>query len=61
VGKLGRHWLDVLPFVPLFAGPVWSTYSTKHFVGFPTRSDFYIQPSFRTSDYVVALTRIRPA
>ena len=61
VSKLGRLWLDVLPFVPLFAGPQWSTYSTKHFVGFPSRSNFYIQPSFQTSDYVVALTRIRPA
>jgi peptide/nickel transport system substrate-binding protein len=59
--KLGRLWLEVLPFVPLFAGPQWSTYSTKNFVGFPSRSNFYIQPSFRTSDYVVAFTRIRPA
>ena len=59
--KLERLWLDVLPFVPLFAGPQWSTYSTKHFVGFPSRHDFYIQPSFSSSDYVVALTRIRPA
>lgn len=59
--KLERLWLDVLPFVPLFAGPQWSTYSTKHFVGFPSRNDFYIQPSFSSSDYVVALTRIRPA
>ena len=61
VSRLGRHWLDVLPFVPLFAGPQWSTFSTKHFIGFPSRSSFYLQPSFLTSDYVVALTRIRPA
>jgi peptide/nickel transport system substrate-binding protein len=60
-GKLERVWLQALPYVPLFAGPEWSTYSTKHFVGFPSRNDFYIQPSFFTSDYVVALTRIRPA
>jgi peptide/nickel transport system substrate-binding protein len=59
--KLERLWLDVLPFIPLFAGPQWSTYSTRHFTGFPRPGDFYLQPSFMTSDYVVALTRIRPA
>jgi peptide/nickel transport system substrate-binding protein len=59
--RLERVWLDTLPFVPLIAGPEWSTYSTKHFVGFPNERDFYLQPSFFTSDYVVALTRIRPA
>jgi peptide/nickel transport system substrate-binding protein len=58
--KLERLWLDVLPYVPLFAGPQWSTYSTRNFVGFPSRTDFYLQPSFFTPDYVVALTRIRP-
>jgi peptide/nickel transport system substrate-binding protein len=59
--RLERLWLQTLPFVPLFASPVWSTYSTKYFVGFPTEHDFYIQPSFFSSDYVVALTRIRRA
>jgi peptide/nickel transport system substrate-binding protein len=59
-GKLERLWLDVFPYVPLFAGPEWSTYSTRHFFGFPSRENFYLQPSFFTSDYVVALTRIRP-
>ena len=59
--KLERVWLDTLPYVPLFAGPDWSTYSTRHFTGFPNAHDFYIGPSFFTSDYVVALTRIRPA
>ena len=58
--KLERLWLRTLPFVPLFAAPVWSTYSTKHFVGFPNEHDFYVQPFFHSSDYVVALTRIRP-
>jgi peptide/nickel transport system substrate-binding protein len=59
--KLERLWLRDLPFVPLFAGNVWSTYSSRHFVGFPSKDDFYLQPSLMTSDYVVALTRIRPA
>jgi peptide/nickel transport system substrate-binding protein len=59
--KLERLWLQEMPFVPLFAGPVWSTYSTRHFVGFPSKDDFYLEPTFFTPDYVVALTRIRPA
>jgi peptide/nickel transport system substrate-binding protein len=59
--RLERLWLKTLPYVPLFAAPEWSTYSTRHFVGFPSERDFYLRPSYFTSDYVVALTRIRPA
>jgi peptide/nickel transport system substrate-binding protein len=47
-------------FVPLYAAPFWSTYSTRYFVGFPSAANDYIQPEFNNSDYVVALTRIRP-
>ena len=57
---LARLWLRTLPYVPLFVGPTWSTYSTRYFTGFPTARNYYIQPSFFTSDYVLALTRIRP-
>jgi peptide/nickel transport system substrate-binding protein len=60
VARLGRLWLEQLPFVPLFSGPVWSTYSTRYFTGYPTASDYYLQPSFSTAAYAVALTRIRP-
>ena len=57
--KLERIWLDKLPFVPLYAAPLWSIYSTRYFVGFPSTAQDYIQPEFNNSDYVVALTRIR--
>ena len=60
VHALGRLWLRTLPYVPLFVGPTWSTYSTRYFTGFPTARNHYIRPYFWTSDYVVALTRIRP-
>ncbi len=60
VARLQRVWLETLPYVPLFVGPEWSTYSTRHFTGFPSERDFYLQPSFATTDYAVALTRIRP-
>jgi hypothetical protein len=46
--------------VPLFVGPTWSTYSTRYFTGFPSADNYYLLPSFSTSDYVVALTRIKP-
>jgi peptide/nickel transport system substrate-binding protein len=59
--KLEQLWLQTMPMVPLFTGPSWSTYSTKHFVGFPSQHDFYLDPGMDTPDYVVALTRIRPA
>jgi peptide/nickel transport system substrate-binding protein len=57
---LERLWLRTLPYVPLYVGPTWSTYSTRYFTGFPSAHDYYDQPGFFTTDYVVALTRIRP-
>jgi peptide/nickel transport system substrate-binding protein len=57
--QLANLWLDQLPIVPLFIGPQWSTYSTKHFHCFPTPRNFYTRPIFNTfPDNVVALTRI---
>jgi peptide/nickel transport system substrate-binding protein len=57
--QLASLWLDQLPIVPLFIGPQWSTYSTKHFHCFPTPRNFYTRPIFNTfPDNVVALTRI---
>jgi peptide/nickel transport system substrate-binding protein len=58
--ELEQIWLRTLPFVPLFAAPTWSTYSTRYFVGFPNARDDYIEPDFTGDGYVVALTRIRP-
>ena len=59
-GKLEQVFLRTLPFVPLFAQPTWSTYSTRYFVGYPTAQDDYVDPYFTDVAYVVALTRIRP-
>jgi peptide/nickel transport system substrate-binding protein len=58
--QLAAVWLRAMPFVPLFSGPTWSTYSTRHFTGFPSKRDFYVEPTFSDASYVVALTRIRP-
>lgn len=59
-GKLEQIFLRTLPFVPLFAQPTWSTYSTRYFVGYPSAQDDYVDPYFTDVAYVVALTRIRP-
>jgi peptide/nickel transport system substrate-binding protein len=62
VYQLEKIFLDNLPFISLFIGPQWSTYSTKYFVGWPTEKDPYTNPIFTTyPDVSVALTRIRPA
>jgi peptide/nickel transport system substrate-binding protein len=58
--RLERIWLDTLPYIPLFAEPIWATYSTRFFVGYPTAHDYYVQPGFNSADYAVAWTRIRP-
>jgi peptide/nickel transport system substrate-binding protein len=59
-GQIEQVWLRTLPFVPLFAKPTWSAYSTRYFVGFPSVRNDYVNPDFTDVDYVVALTRIRP-
>lgn len=59
-GQIEQLWLRTLPFVPLFASPIWSVYSTRNFVGFPNARSPYVSPDFTDVDYVVALTRIRP-
>jgi peptide/nickel transport system substrate-binding protein len=58
--QIEQVWLRTLPFVPLFAAPTWSAYSTRYFVGFPSFRNNYVNPDFMNADYVVALTRIRP-
>jgi len=38
--------------VPLFIGPRWSTYSTKHFDGWVTWKNQYVDPIFSTQQQV---------
>jgi peptide/nickel transport system substrate-binding protein len=59
--QLQKIFLQQLPIVPLFIGPRWSTYSTKYFHGFSTKSNFYGDPIFTTfPDNVLAFTRVAP-
>jgi len=50
--KLQEIFLDELPFIPLFVGPRWSTYSTKHFNGWITWRNQYADPIFSTQQQV---------
>jgi peptide/nickel transport system substrate-binding protein len=59
--QLQKIFLQQLPIVPLFIGPRWSTYSTKYFHGFSTKSNFYGDPIFTTfPDNVLSFTRVAP-
>jgi peptide/nickel transport system substrate-binding protein len=60
--KLEAIFLDKLPFVPLFIGPRWSTYSTKYFTGFPTWKNQYVDPIWTTwPQSEMILLSLRPA
>jgi ABC-type transport system substrate-binding protein len=50
--KLQEIFLDEFPFVPLFVGPRWSTYSTKYFKGWITWRNQYADPIFSTQQQV---------
>ena len=57
--QLQRLWLEKLPVIPLFIGPQWSTYSTRHFHCFPSPQNHYARPIFNSfPENVVLLTRI---
>ncbi|MGZ4415094.1 MAG: ABC transporter substrate-binding protein [Gaiellaceae bacterium] len=59
--QLQSIFLQNLPYVPLFIGPLWSTYSTKYFAGYPTPKNPYVLPQYTAlPDNVVILTRLRP-
>jgi peptide/nickel transport system substrate-binding protein len=59
--KLQKLWLQKLPVIPLFIGPQWSTYSTKHFHCFPTPKNHYVRPIYNTyPENTVLLTTICP-
>ena len=50
--KLQEIFLNELPYIPLFIGPRWSTYSTKYFKGWVTWQNQYADPIFSTQQQV---------
>jgi peptide/nickel transport system substrate-binding protein len=60
--QLQRMFVASQPYVPLFIGPLWSTYSTKYFTGYPTPKNPYVLPQYTAlPDNVVILTRLHRA
>ena len=50
--QLQEIFLNELPYIPLFIGPRWSTYSTKFVKGFVTWNNQYADPIFSTQPQV---------
>ena len=50
--KLQEIFLNELPYIPLFIGPRWSTYSTKFVKGFVNWNNQYADPIFSTQQQV---------
>ena len=60
--KLQQIFLDELPFIPLFIGPRWSTYSTKYIDGWVTWRNQYTDPIYSTQQQVeISLLSLYPA
>ncbi len=61
MNKLQKIQLDNMPFIPVMAGALWYTYSTKNFVGWPTQANSYVYgQSVVYPDDVKVLTTIAP-
>jgi peptide/nickel transport system substrate-binding protein len=45
IHQIEAQWLNDLPMIPLVYGADWSTYSTKHFTGWPTKANRYTSSS----------------
>jgi peptide/nickel transport system substrate-binding protein len=59
--QVSAIFLQTQPIIPLFVGPLWSTYSTKYFHCFSSPKNFYGNPIFSSApDNILSFTRICP-
>ena len=60
--KLEAKMLKDFPFIPVFVGPVWFTYSTKYFTGWPDQKHPYGNGQWGagTVDWLPLLTHLKP-
>jgi peptide/nickel transport system substrate-binding protein len=60
--QLEAKMLKDFPFVPVFVGPVWFTYSTKYFTGWPDQKHPFANGEWGsgTSDWIPILTHLTP-
>lgn len=61
VEKLATIVSTQAPVIPLLYGAGWFEYSSKHFVGWPTQHNSYIDPSPNPSNVAYTILRLRPA
>jgi peptide/nickel transport system substrate-binding protein len=60
--KLEAKFIKDFPMIPVFVGPVWYTYSTKYFSGWPDAKHTYANGEWgaATSDWIPILTHLQP-
>jgi peptide/nickel transport system substrate-binding protein len=60
--KLEAKMIKDFPFIPVFVGPVWFTYSTKYFTGWPDQKHPYANGQWGagTVDWLPLLTHLKP-
>ncbi|MEZ4297322.1 MAG: ABC transporter substrate-binding protein [Polyangiaceae bacterium] len=58
---LERRFAEVVPAVPLFAGPMWGAYSTRRFEGFPSEDNPYakLTPN-AAAESLLVMVELRP-
>ena len=59
---LQRLFVREAPAIPLFSNPVWASWSTRHFRGFPDAGNPYARPAPQgdTPEVLLVLTRLEP-
>lgn len=61
VAELQRRFAEVAPAIPLFPSPMWGTFSTRRFVGFPNADDPYaLLAPHAEPQALLVLTRLQP-
>ncbi|MGK3999552.1 ABC transporter substrate-binding protein [Sorangium sp. So ce1024] len=61
IDELQMIYAQQVPVIPLFKNPSWGEYSTKRFVGWPSKENPYAKLSPNNApDYLLVLTEIKP-
>ncbi|XXX75268.1 ABC transporter substrate-binding protein [Sorangium sp. So ce134] len=61
IDELQMIFVEKVPVIPLFKNPSWGEYSTKRFVGWPSKENPYAKLSPNNPpDYLIVLTEIKP-
>ncbi|KYF91885.1 peptide ABC transporter substrate-binding protein [Sorangium cellulosum] len=61
IDELQTIYSQQVPVIPLFKNPSWGEYSTKRFVGWPSKENPYAKLSPNNPpDYLIVLTEIKP-